>query len=227
MGVILGPRPGSGGGGGEHPDLATHNTMGLATDAELGSHGHAHSATTGITADDHHNRDHTVTGSTHTASGLTSGHVLRASGATTFAFAAIQDGDLPSTIARDSEVTAAVAAQAETIGIAVSDGSTAITTGTSKEVLRMPFAMTLTGVRANLRTASTSGVVTVDINEGGTSVLSTKLTIDQDEKTSVTAATPAVISDSALADDAEITIDIDTAGTGAVGLKVWLIGTRA
>jgi hypothetical protein len=35
-----------------------------------------------------------------------------------------------------------------------------------------------------------------------------------------------VISDTALADDAEITIDIDTAGTGATGAKVWLIGTR-
>jgi hypothetical protein len=46
------------------------------------------------------------------------------------------------------------------------------------------------------------------------------------EKTSTTAATPAVISDSALADDAEITIDIDGAGTGAKGLKVYLIGTR-
>ncbi len=47
----------------------------------------------------------------------------------------------------------------------------------------------------------------IDINEGGTSVLSTKLTIDNTEKTSTSAVTPAVISDSALADDAEITDD--------------------
>jgi hypothetical protein len=67
----------------------------------------------------------------------------------------------------------------------------------------------------------------VDINEGGTTILSTKLTIDANEKTSTTAATAAVISDSALADDAEITFDIDVAGTGAKGLKVWLLGTRA
>jgi hypothetical protein len=93
--------------------------------------------------------------------------------------------------------------------------------------MRMPYAMTLTAVRASLATVSSSGVVTVDINEGGTTVLSTKLTIDASEKTSTTAATAAVISDSALADDAEITFDIDTAGTGAKGLKVWLIGTRA
>jgi hypothetical protein len=86
--------------------------------------------------------------------------------------------------------------------------------------------MTLTAVRASLSAASSSGTPTIDINDGGTTILSTKLTIDVSEKTSTTAATPAVISDTALADDAEITIDIDVAGTDAKGLKVYLIGTR-
>jgi hypothetical protein len=92
----------------------------------------------------------------------------------------------------------------------------------------MPYAMTVTAVRASLSTAQASGsIFTVDINEGGTTILSTKLTIDNTEKTSTTAATAAVISDSALADDAEITIDIDQIGDGtAKGLKVTIIGTR-
>ncbi len=47
---------------------------------------------------------HQLTGSEHYETGLTAGHVLRASNATSFAFAAIQDGDLPLTIARDTEV---------------------------------------------------------------------------------------------------------------------------
>jgi hypothetical protein len=115
----------------------------------------------------------------------------------------------------------------EVIAVAVSDEETAITTGNAKVTFRMPFAMTLTAVRASLTTASTSGLPTFDINEGGTTILSTKLTIDANEKTSTTAATAAVISDSALADDAEITIDIDVAGTGAKGAKVYLIGRRA
>ena len=110
--------------------------------------------------------------------------------------------------------------------IAVGDETTTITTGTAKVTFRMPFAMTLTSVRANVNTVSSSGTPTVDINEGGTTILSTKLTIDANEKTSVTAATPAVISDATLADDAEMTIDIDVAGTGAKGLKVTLIGYR-
>jgi hypothetical protein len=113
--------------------------------------------------------------------------------------------------------------------VAASDETTALTTGTAKVTFRMPYAMTVTAVRASLSTAQASGsIFTVDINEGGTSILSTKLTIDNTEKTSTTAATPAVVSDTALADDAEITIDIDQIGDGtAKGLKVTIIGTRA
>ena len=113
--------------------------------------------------------------------------------------------------------------------VAASDETTALTAGTAKITFRMPRAVTLTSVRASLTTAQASGnIFTVDINEGGTSILSTKLTIDNTEKTSSTAATPPVISDTALADDAEITIDIDQIGNGtATGLKVMLIGTYA
>lgn len=115
------------------------------------------------------------------------------------------------------------------IQLAASDETTALTTGTAKVSFRMPFAMTLTEVRASLVTAQASGTIfTVDINEAGVSVISTKLTIDNTELTSVTAATPPVISDSGLADDALITIDIDQIGDGtAKGLKVLLKGTRA
>ena len=114
------------------------------------------------------------------------------------------------------------------IQLACSDETTALTTGTAKITFRMPCDMTLTEVRASLTTAQASGsIFTVDINKSGASVLSTKLTIDNTEKTSTTAATPAVISDSAFGDDREITIDIDQIGDGtAKGLKVTLIGTR-
>lgn len=121
------------------------------------------------------------------------------------------------------------------IGIAVSDESTDLTTGTAKVTFRMPFAMTLNsgnaGVRASVNTAPTGAGIQVDINEGETpvSILSTKLTIDVSEKSSLDAATAAVISDTALADDAVITIDIDQVGStiAGKGLKVWLRGVRA
>lgn len=111
--------------------------------------------------------------------------------------------------------------------VALSDETTALTTGTAKLTFRVPAAVTLTDVRASVTTAPTGSVLTVDINEGGVSILSTLITIDAGEKTSTTAATPPVISDSALADDAEITVDIDTVGStvAGTGLKVTLIGT--
>ena len=114
------------------------------------------------------------------------------------------------------------------IQAAASDETTALTTGSAKVTFRMPHAMTLTAIRASLSTAQASGTIfTVDVNQGGSSIISTKITIDNTEKTSTTAAAPPVISTSALTDDAEITIDIDQIGNGtAAGLKVTLIGTR-
>ena len=108
--------------------------------------------------------------------------------------------------------------------IAASDESTNLATGTDKVYFRMPYAGTLLAVRASVNTAPTGSTLIVDINEAGTSLLSTKLSIDASEKTSTTAAVPAVISDSALADDAEITIDIDQVGSTVAGkgLKVYM-----
>lgn len=113
------------------------------------------------------------------------------------------------------------------VQLSCSDLVNAITTGTTKAYFRSPTTFTLTQVRASLLTAQTSGnIFTVDINKSGTSILSTKLTIDNNETTSVTAATPAVISDSAITDDVLITIDVDQIGNGtAIGLIVTLIGT--
>lgn len=113
------------------------------------------------------------------------------------------------------------------IQFAVSDETTALTAGVNKIKFRMPYAMTLTSVRASVNTAQTSGsILTIDVNENGPSILGTKLTIDNGETTSTTAATPHTINDPNLLDDAEISIDIDQVGTGATGLKITLKGTR-
>lgn len=116
----------------------------------------------------------------------------------------------------------------EAIVIACSAEAEALTAGTDKVKLRMPFGFTLTAVRASLSTAQTGGnIFTIDINEGGVSILSTKLTIDNGETTSVDAAAQPVMSDTALADNAEISIDVDQIGDGtAKGLKVTLIGRK-
>lgn len=116
----------------------------------------------------------------------------------------------------------------ESLIIAVGDETTAITTGTAKVTFRMPYPFTLTEILGDLVTAQASGsTFTVDVNEGGVSILSTKLTIDNTETDSDTAATPAVISDATLARRALITIDFDQVGDGtAKGFKLTFVGHR-
>ena len=63
--------------------------------------------------------------------------------------------------------------------------------------------------------------------ESWVSILSTLITVDATEETSVTAAVPLVISDFALANDAKITFNVTAAaGVAATGIKVSLIGYR-
>ena len=159
------------------------------------------------------------------------GDILYASGATALSKLAVGSDTHVLTLAGGVPTWAAPATPAnptQNIIVAASDETTALTTGTAKVTFRMPYAFTLTAVRASVTTAPVGSVLTVDINEAGSTILSTKITIDASEKTSTTAATPPVISDSALADDAEITVDIDTVGSGTAGagLKVTLIGTK-
>lgn len=118
----------------------------------------------------------------------------------------------------------------EVWGGAISDETSVITTGTAKLSFSIPYAFTVVGVYATLNTVSSSGTPTFDINEAGTTILSTKIVIDVSEYTGGssgyqgTAAAAAVISDTSIAANAQISIDIDTAGTGAKGAKVFIIG---
>jgi len=104
----------------------------------------------------------------------------------------------------------------------------ALTTGT-KVTFRLPFAFTVTEVRASLTVAGTGGnLVTLDFEQNGTTILSTAITIDASELTSTTSATPPVISTSALTDDASIDCDVDQidSGEASKGLKMYLIGYK-
>lgn len=128
----------------------------------------------------------------------------------------------------DALVTASVEVKKEYIVIPLSDLITNLTTGSTKAYFRMPFAATIDLVSASVLEAQTAGsILTFDINENGSSILSTKLTIDNNEKTSITATTPPVISDITLAYNSEITFDIDQVGTaGAKGAVITLSLTR-
>jgi hypothetical protein len=118
----------------------------------------------------------------------------------------------------------ALLANPEVIMVAVSDEVSVLTAGVAKLSFRMPYAFVLTSIKASLNVASSAGIVTVDIKEAGVTIFSTLLTIDITELTSATAAIAAVITDANLAADALITVDVTIAGTGAKGLKIYMIG---
>ncbi len=118
----------------------------------------------------------------------------------------------------------------ENLTIAFSDETTAIDAGTDKVTWTMPnYATTLLGIAVSFVTAPTTSVITVDVNEAGVSVLSTKITVDIGEFTSEDAATPPVISDSALAANAIMSVDVDTADSGgtSAGGKLIIYYTKS
>jgi hypothetical protein len=117
--------------------------------------------------------------------------------------------------------------QSEFILLNCSDESTPLTVGT-KLTFRLPYALTLSSVKANLTIPQASGILfTVDIKQNGTSILSTLLTFDDGDKTTTSASTQAVISTTSLTNDAEIVIAITQIGDGtAAGLKVTLLGRQ-
>ena len=121
----------------------------------------------------------------------------------------------------------ATAAKTESLIIAAGDETTALTVADGKTEFQMPYAFTLTDVRATLTTAgSTSGVTTIDVEDDGASIFSTLLTIDSTEKTSTSAATAAVISGATIADGSIMKINVDVLSGGATeaGLKIAFIG---
>jgi hypothetical protein len=127
--------------------------------------------------------------------------------------------------------------------IACSDETSALTAGT-KVTFRAPVSFRLTSVAASVTVAPTGSALVVDINQPGLtgglsdfSVLSTKLHISPNQRSSATSSPAAVIRTgaSSISDfynvfpaNREITIDIDQPGSlvAGAGLKVILRGTR-
>ena len=119
--------------------------------------------------------------------------------------------------------------------VACSDETSNLTVGSNKVTFRAPCAFTLTGVRASVNTAPTGSALIVDLNRNGASVIQSigavsTLRIDAGTKSSLSSSQPTlVLSLITIANDAEVTIDIDQVGStiAGKGLKVVLIGTRA
>jgi hypothetical protein len=123
----------------------------------------------------------------------------------------------------------------KTVVIQVSDpNGDAITSGDGKAFFTVPASLNgcnIIDADVSLTTASTSGTPTIQIRNVTDSqdVLSTRITVDANEKTSYTASTQPVINTSY--DDVstgdQLAVDIDVAGTGVKGLSVILIFKKA
>lgn len=117
----------------------------------------------------------------------------------------------------------------EFIQIKVIDDATVLTTGDGKFHFFIPAELNgynLVTAHAGVSTVSSSGTPTIQIANvtQAADMLSTRITIDANEKTSYTAATAPVIdtSNDDVATGDELRIDSDVAGTGAKGLAILL-----
>lgn len=125
------------------------------------------------------------------------------------------------------DVTHSTAASGLTY-IAFEAGEPATTITAAKlDSRRMPTPFTVIDARVNVDTAQATGsILTFDFKDGaGASIFSTLPTIDNTEETSVTAATPHVLSTTSLDDDEKVTFHCTQVGDGtAKGARGWLIG---
>ena len=117
-------------------------------------------------------------------------------------------------------------AQPYELAYAITDETTTIFSVLEAAKFHVPRSFTLTEVWASVSFQSSSGPITIDINKNGSSIFSTRLTIDENEYTSLTAAVAPVLNTITFTKGDRITVDIDQGGANATGLKIYLLGTR-
>jgi hypothetical protein len=110
----------------------------------------------------------------------------------------------------------------ETLCAAASDETTEITAGTGKVTFHAPYAMSISAIYVGLNVASSSGTVTVDVNANGSTVFSTLPTL----ASGISFTLNGILSLTTLAQGDRLSVDFDTAGTGAKGVKVYIIGNK-
>lgn len=113
----------------------------------------------------------------------------------------------------------------ECIIVAASDEITPLIIGTAKVTFYIPYDFTLSSVKASLTTyGSTSTIVDVVYTRGGVtgSIFGTKPTF----AASSYIAAAATLNVTDFLENDRMVVNIDTAGTAATGLKVYLIGTK-
>jgi len=115
----------------------------------------------------------------------------------------------------------------EIMGFALSDETTALTTG-QKIAVYMPFDFTVKRVYCEVVTAPTDANLQIDVEDGGTSILNTVLSIIATQYTAETSTFASSATSYTLHKGDLLTIDIDQIGStvAGAGAKVFLEGYR-
>lgn len=108
-------------------------------------------------------------------------------------------------------------------GFALSSSSGSISTGTNVESFVAPWDARVRDVIVMAGTAPTGSTITVDVNESGSSLFSTPVTIDAGELSSITAAARYVFSDSLIDQGDLISFDIDQVGSSNTGERLKIL----
>ena len=117
------------------------------------------------------------------------------------------------------------APQLECFAIPITDKSSALTTGESDQDFIIPYDLESVYYAASVSTVQTSGsILTFDVKRNGTTVMSTKITIDNNERHSFSASTQPVPSSTTLAKGDRLTFHRDVIGTGGKGASIYVFG---
>ena len=111
-------------------------------------------------------------------------------------------------------------------GFAISDETTALTTGT-KLTVYLPVSLTDITVAGCVTTAPTGAALVVDIHKAGTTIMTTnKIVIDVSEFTTNTAATPPTVTTTTYTAFDKLEFIIDTIGStiAGAGVKIFIKG---
>ena len=118
----------------------------------------------------------------------------------------------------------------DTIIASASDEVTPLLVGGIKTTFRSPYAMDLTNgyIRISVTDAPVGSPLIVDVHMNGSTVFSTLVQIDDGARTSVGSSVPAVLSVTAIPDDAEYFVYVTAVGStfAGTGLKVAVTGIK-
>ena len=103
-----------------------------------------------------------------------------------------------------------------------SDLATDLTVSTLLVEIPLPYSFVATEVRANVLEAPTGAKLICNIKKDGFSILSTLLSIDDGEKTSLTASVPAVINFPTLENDKILTVEVTQVGSTIAGKGLFI-----